>query len=78
MNISIKDSVFCFTGELDFMTREIAKNKVISSGGTVTDFVSKNVTFLVTNNPVLRTAKHLKAIDLGVKIIDEKKFIALF
>ncbi len=71
-NGKLKGLKFVFTGELKSYTREEAKNKVIENGGKVLSQVSKNTDFVVVgNNP---GSKYNKAVNLGVKIINEQEF----
>ena len=39
--------------------------------------MAKGLNYLVTNDPKSGSSKNKKAAELGVKIIDEKKFLAL-
>ncbi len=64
---------FVLTGTLSQMSREIAKEKIISLGGKVASSVSKNTSYVVTGREPgskLKTAKKL-----GIKLIDEKEFL---
>jgi len=66
---------FVLTGSLEAMTREQAKEKVISMGGKVLEAVSKKTDYLVAGkDPGTKLAKASK---LGVKIINEKTFLQL-
>lgn len=67
--------VFILTGELNSMTRRDAKEKIESLGGKVTSAVSKKTNFVIVgDNP---GSKLDKAIELGVKIIDEAEFLKI-
>ena len=69
------DKTFVFSGMLESMTREEAKEKVIELGGSVSDAVSRRTNFLVVGqNP---GSKLEKAKRWGVKIINEKEFLRL-
>ena len=60
---------FVVTGTLPTLTREGVKELIESSGGKVTDSISKNTSYLVLGeNP---GSKLEKAKSLGVRIIDE-------
>jgi DNA ligase (NAD+) len=66
----------CFTGPLNTMTRDMAEKLVKDGGGKCSSSVTKNTDFLVTNE-ASSSSKYLAAINLGVKIINEKEFIEL-
>jgi len=68
---------FCFTGELASMKRNAAEEKVKALGATAKSTVVKGLSYLVTNDPGSGSAKNKKALELGVKIINEKEFLAL-
>jgi DNA ligase (NAD+) len=66
---------FVFTGELESMTRNEAKEKVRELGGYVSGSVSKNVDYVVVGkNP---GSKYEKAKKLGIKMITEKEFLEM-
>ena len=66
---------FVLTGTLVSMTREEAKNKILSLGGKVSSSVSKKTDFVVAGeNP---GSKFKKAKELGVRILNENKFLQL-
>lgn len=66
---------FVFTGTLEKMTRDEAKEKVRLLGGDVSSAVSKDTNYVVAGqNP---GSKFDKARQLGVKIISEKDFLDL-
>jgi DNA ligase (NAD+) len=71
----LKNKTFVFTGELDIMSREAAKEKIRELGGDVSSTVSKNTDFVVAGSEP--GSKFDKAQKLGVKIINEKEFIKL-
>jgi DNA ligase (NAD+) len=66
---------FVITGTLQKMSRELAKEKIISLGGDVSGAVSSGTDYLVLGeNP---GSKHEKALELGVKIIKEEEFLRM-
>ena len=67
---------FCFTGKLNKMTRSKAEAIVLKEGGEPKNSVTKNLTYLVTNETT-PTAKYLKAKEQGTKIITEEQFLKL-
>lgn len=67
--------IFVFTGTLKSMTREEAKAKVIELGGKVTESISRNVNYVVVGESP--GSKYQKALQLGVKILNEEEFLKL-
>jgi DNA ligase (NAD+) len=68
-----KNLTFVFTGLLKSMSREEAKAKAISLGGTVNESVSSKTDYVVAGgNP---GSKYNRAKKLGVKIISEGEFL---
>ena len=60
------------------MKRADAQNMVKEQGGTVKTSVVKGLSYLVTNDTSSGSAKNEKAAKLGIPVIDEKQFLALF
>ena len=58
------------------MTRSEAEALVLKEGGEPRNSVTKNLTFLVTNETT-PTAKYLKAKEQDTKIITEEQFLKL-
>jgi len=77
MGGKLQGKSFCFTGKLETMNRKEAEEIVISNGGTIKSGVSKNLTYLVTNDTASGSAKNVKAQKLGVSIITEKEFLEI-
>ena len=68
--------IFVLTGTMPNLSREEAKEKIISLGGKVASSVSKNTDYVVLGeNP---GSKYDDAKKLGIKIIDEKGFLNFF
>ncbi|MFZ3057483.1 MAG: NAD-dependent DNA ligase LigA [Minisyncoccales bacterium] len=66
---------FVITGTLEKMSRDIAKEKIISLGGEISDAVSKNINYLISGeNP---GSKYEKAKVLGIKILKEEEFLKM-
>ena len=63
---------FVLTGGLNSMTREEAKEKIEALGGKVTSSVSAKTDFVVVGTDA--GSKLDKAVELGVKTVDEKEF----
>ena len=76
-DVPLKGLSFCFTGELKNMKRSQAEEKVKTLGATVKSSVVKDLSYLVTNDPESGSAKNKKAIEMGVKIINEESFLKL-
>ncbi len=71
----LKGKTFIFTGTLESIERNLAKEKVRSLGGQVTESISSNVDFLVVGkNPGSKLAK---AKELGLTILGEKEFLSM-
>ncbi|HAE22611.1 MAG TPA: DNA ligase (NAD(+)) LigA [Spirochaetaceae bacterium] len=66
---------FCFTGELLTMKRSKAEALTLSLGGAVRSSVTKNLSYLVTNDAGSGSSKNKKALAMQVPIIDEKSFL---
>lgn len=68
---------FCFTGELLTMKRADAEKRVKENGGFVKSSVTKDLSYLVTNDTKSGSSKNVKAAKLGIPIIDEQAFLNL-
>ena len=75
--VPLKGLSFCFTGELKHMKRNQAEEKVKALGGSAKSTVVKDLSYLVTNDAESGSSKNSKALELGVKIIDEEAFLEL-
>lgn len=71
----LKGLSFCLTGALSQPIPQI--EKLIKQNGGVIAGVSKNLSFLVSNEEESGSSKFVKATSLGVKIIDEKKLMKM-
>ena len=71
----LKGKTFVLTGALESMAREEAKEKIRELGGDVSESVSKNTDFLVIGKEP--GSKYDKAKELGIKIMNEQKFLQL-
>jgi len=70
-----RDKTFVLTGTLETMTREQAEQKIFEGGGRVSGSVSRKTDFVVVGADPGSKAR--KAQELGVKILEEKEFLAL-
>ena len=68
---------FCFTGELVTMKRADAEKLVKENGGTTKSSVTKDLSYLVTNDTESGSSKNQKAQKFGIPIINEKEFLTL-
>lgn len=75
-NSSICGKSFCFTGAMN-QPREVYEKMVKDNGGIVSSSVSKNLNYLVTNEPNSGSSKNQKADSYGIPKIDEQKFLKL-
>ena len=73
----LKGISFCFTGELNSMTRPEAEKLVLLHGGEVKSSVSKKLTYLVTNTPNSGSGKNKKADEELVDKITEEQFLRM-
>ena len=71
----LNKKIFVLTGSLDSMSRDDAKNKIRSLGGKVSSSVSKNTNFVVAGDEA--GSKLEKAEKLGIKIINEERFLEM-
>ena len=68
---------FCFTGELLTMKRADAEALVKKNGGSNKSSVTKDLSFLVTNDTTSGSSKNVKAAKLGIPVITEEEFLQL-
>ncbi|MFA5228265.1 MAG: NAD-dependent DNA ligase LigA [Candidatus Paceibacterota bacterium] len=66
---------FVITGTMKSLSRELAKEKIISLGGEVSSVVSKNIDYLIVGDKP--GSKYEKAKDIGVKTINEAEFLKM-
>ena len=68
---------FCFTGELVTMKRADAESLVKKNGGSCKSSVTKDLSYLVTNDTSSGSSKNVKAAKLGIPVITEEAFLKL-
>ena len=66
---------FVLTGTLDSITRDDAKERIESLGGNCSGSVSKKTHVVIAGHDA--GSKYQKAVDLGVEIWDEEKFLEM-
>ncbi len=71
----LTDKIFVFTGELEAMSRDEAKEVVRAQGGKASETVSKKTTYVVAGPGA--GDKLDKAEKLGVKVLNEKEFLSI-
>lgn len=72
----LKDLKFCITGELSMGRGEFEK-LIKRNGGVMVSSVSKNTSYLITNETDSSSSKFVKAKDLNIPIITEKKLLTM-
>lgn len=75
MNTKLAGKTFVFTGVLESMSREEAKEKIRSLGGHAVESVSKKTDYLVAGSEP--GSKRDKAEKLGVTILNEERFLKI-
>jgi DNA ligase (NAD+) len=68
----LKGKTFLFTGALEGMTRDEAKDLVLALGGEVATSAGRGVAYVVAGKEP--GSKYAKAKELGLTIIDEEEF----
>lgn len=74
---SLQGKSFCFTGELKTMKRSDAEALVKQNRGSCKSSVTKDLTYLVTNDIASGSSKNKKASQYGIPIINEEEFLKL-
>ena len=75
---SLANKVFCITGSLShFINRDEAREKIEAAGGKVSGSVSTKTNYLVNNDVVSTSGKNKKALELGIKIINETELMKM-
>ena len=70
--VPFKGKTFLFTGALEGMTRDEAKDLVLSLGGEIASSAGKGVAYVVVGKEP--GSKYAKAKELGLTVIDEAEF----
>lgn len=70
---NLEGKVFCITGKLSKPRKE-AEDAIINLGGKLSSSITKNVSFLVTNDTESGSSKNVKAKELNIPVINEEEF----
>ena len=73
--LPLAGKTFVLTGTLQSLSRDEAAQKIRDLGGDPSGSVSKNTDYLVAGESA--GSKYEKALDLGVKILNEEEFLRL-
>jgi len=74
----LKGLIFVITGEVTkFKNRDELKDFIEKNGGKVTSSVTSNTSYLINNDVNSSSSKNKTAKKLGVRIIDEEKFMQI-
>ena len=77
--LDAEDVNFVVTGKLKlFENREEISEYIEDLGGNITGSISKKTNYLINNDLNSTSSKNAKAKELGIPIISESEFIALF
>ena len=68
---------FCISDDLDTLSMESAKSKVIENGGIIREDITNDLWYYVTNKSNAKDAHFTKAKDLGVIFLDEQQFLKM-
>jgi DNA ligase (NAD+) len=74
-DLFLREKTFVLTGTLSAMSREEAKEKIRTLGGTVSESVSKKTSYVVVGDDA--GSKERKAKELGVTILSEEAFLRM-
>lgn len=72
--LTLKEKKVCFTGKLSRMSRAAAWRELRKKGGVPKENVTKEVDLVVRGKSDWKTTKHQRAIQYGIKMIDESLF----
>lgn len=75
-NKKLNNLTFAITGTLNNPRKDI-ENKIISLGGKLSTSVTKNTSYLISNQQESKSSKFISAKKLNIKVITEKEFLTL-
>ena len=76
---SCENLIFVITGKVNkFQNRSEFKDYIENEGGNVSDSVSSNTAYLISNDSNIDSSKSKKAKELGIPVITEEEFIKKF
>ena len=71
----LEDKTFVVTGKLKtFVSHDELRECLAACGATLTEMLTQNVDYLITNTPNSGTAKNMEADAMGVTCITEEQF----
>ncbi|MBY9003339.1 MAG: hypothetical protein KGD73_05160 [Candidatus Lokiarchaeota archaeon] len=68
---------FYISDDLDTISVESAKSKVIENDGIILEDITNDLWYYVTNKSNAKDARFTKARDLGVIFLDEQQFLKM-
>lgn len=78
LNNSLDGKTFCITGKLEFfVNREDMIQSIEMHNGKYLSGVSSKLDYLINNDKTSTSGKNKKALDLGIKIIDEYDYLEM-
>ena len=73
---SLDGKSFCFTGAMAYKRKDL-QDMVIQNGGINKDSVTKDLTYLVIQDPSSTSGKAKKARDMGITLISPEQFLEM-
>lgn len=75
----LRGRTFCVTGKLNiFGNRDTFAMQITPLGGSLSDSVTQDTDYLVTNTPDSGSSKNKKAAELGIPVLNEETFLRTF
>ena len=73
---SLDGKSFCFTGAMEYKRKDL-QDMVTQNGGINKDSVTKDLTYLVIQDPNSTSGKAKKARDMGITLISPEQFLSM-